>query len=124
MPEIVPTELPTIKIDTSKEEVLAKRSVFNPYPEKAGLGIQVWPLWRLTVDPGVDIRYPTTGQMYNVNIPIVYKHDKVALYDALKISPQGYDSDMDWVDYPKFWRSLCIVFVRVEASRANTTTHI
>ena len=124
--EALTVQLPEFTITTSREDILTKRSGFNPLPEKAGKGISVWSLQHPTTNPLVMIRYEETGEMYDTHIPLSYPDTEIRTPKPLASEPkpyigQGGEQIGDWMSMDRFMVGLSEDLLRKEEGQGDMT---
>lgn len=112
----VQSEIAKFGVTTPVDDILTKRSSFNPYPEQASEGISVW---NIVKGDFVQIRYEETGKMYWVSLP-VYRKMTSSSPRIITIAPQPYVSKDgttagEWREMDVFLRDLGIKLVQQEA---------
>lgn len=68
--------LSKIDVDTTYEDVLTRPSSFNPYPEHADDGLEVWAVESPTANPLYTIRYPKIDAGCRVVLPISHEESQ------------------------------------------------
>jgi len=104
--------LPKFDVTTSFDDVMTRPSSFNPYPEHADEGIEVWGMSNPTAaNPLYTIRYPKIDAGCRVTLPVSYETaegpEKPELLEGLDLNGgyQGAEAANPdyWIDINDFW---------------------
>lgn len=111
----VPAELALFTIDTSMDDILTKRSAFNPYPEQAAEGILVSNGMHPTGNPLMWIKYIGTGNVYAAQEPISYpiKEFNAPELEDETAAPVHYREDGTpigerWITFDQFFKGISL----------------
>ncbi len=63
----IPTQIKLFTLETPLQDVISKRSSFNPYPEKGEM--MVWSIEGAEWNPRITIKYPQAGELFLTVIP-------------------------------------------------------
>lgn len=87
-----PVEIPFLKkldVETSLEEFITSKSAANPCPEKAvDGGLLIWSISHPTTNPLIEIKYPSTGEVYDAQLPLSYDQEIRHPYSKQELAAQ------------------------------------